>query len=171
MAKNDIIFLYTSCAADIEEAQPALEARGYQVKSAADAVGLMRYYNWPQTKRNMQFAMTHTMLMCHLVVLHRDMDPADAVRAIAHCRAIGVPVIHHDELPFQACEAAGELIDAADLAYYEPSLREQLGRVMGRVTNDILRAERWLNKLLGDGLKNPMVREHRQAEQAHGHSG
>lgn len=161
--RYDRIFLATRTEAQVHDVALLLQARGYTVYSALDAAGLLSYHELPENGRNACFVLTHTMLMAKVVVLHADLDAATASLFITRGRLMGLPVVHIDELPLLATDADQEHIDAIDLVYTETTLRERVREVVARVTNDINRAEQWLNKLLGDGLKNPMVREHQQA--------
>ena len=163
------VFLFASTAEQLADMTPVLQARGYEVRSMHDVLGLLDYMKYAHTPRNLRWGITNTLLLCHFSVLHRECEATYALTAINHARTLGQHIIHLDELPLTPpdCAAAFDEVDlAGDVTPTTPRLREQLKKALGRVTTDLMRAENWLNKLLGDSLKNPMVREHRRACQA-----
>jgi hypothetical protein len=168
---NSILFLHVSRPEQLDAAV-LLEARGYTVKTVVDAHQLLRENEFAFTARNIRWGTSHVMMMCHFNVLHPEMEAVDAIRTIAHARCLGAHCIHMDELAFTSALMTQERLDGYDLAgelVEEPTrVRRALLcalREWGTKAMDTL--QHWHRKadaMLGDSLKNPMVREQQRAQ-------
>ena len=152
------LYLHTSSPAQLEDTIQ-LSARGYDVLSIVDVHRLLVRMKHPLTPMNIQWAVSHTMLLAHFSVLHSDIDTTNAVRCIEHARTVGQQSILMDDLPLTSSQFNDEVLDANDLSYQTASPSRTLRGVLRFAVAQAVRFQTWADAKLGDSLKNPMTRD------------
>lgn len=168
--ENARIFLHVSHQDQLVDGV-LMQARGYDVRTVRDAHQVLREQDFAMNARNLRWAMSHVMMMCHFHVLHHEIEANDAVRVVNHVRALGGHVVHQDDLAFTSALMTREMLDAYDLAgddltptgRVRGAVLNALRELGGRTLNYLSHLQRRADAVLGTSLKNPMVREQQKA--------
>jgi hypothetical protein len=173
-----------------------LDARGYDVVTWFDLhqKGYRLNRNMPASDAQGRQNMAVELLENTQAVMHPEATPEQVQLISTMCRAFGCGLVRMEDLPFCACDASGERMDAlnmldavereADTARIrfqtpEPKAYRTVNEVLAQypagsvvilehverrtmwrqLWNTLCTLERRANALLGDALKNPMVRE------------